>query len=114
MSFDLLYRGWEMNSGAVREHRYDELKEQIEEHGVDSSKMSDYLDFFKYGCPPHGGMGFGIERFLDLKNSSSESERENTLPHCTHFLFMVYLPNSFTERSILRCASFFAASSRLS
>lgn len=64
MSFDLLYRGWEMNSGAVREHRYAELKAQIEEHGVDSSKMSDYLDFFKYGCPPHGGMGFGIERFL--------------------------------------------------
>lgn len=64
MSFDMLYRGWEMNSGAVREHRYDVLKEQIEEHGVDSSKMADYLEFFKYGCPPHGGIGFGIERFL--------------------------------------------------
>lgn len=64
MSFDLLYRGWEMNSGAVREHRYEELKSQIEEHGVDSAKMADYLEFFKYGCPPHGGIGFGIERFL--------------------------------------------------
>ncbi len=64
MSFDLIYRGWEMNSGAVREHRYKELKAQIEEHGVDSEKMKDYLEFFKYGCPTHGGIGFGIERFL--------------------------------------------------
>lgn len=64
MTFDLLYRGWEMNSGAVREHRYEQLKEQIEEHGIDSEKMSDYLEFFKYGCPTHGGIGFGIERFI--------------------------------------------------
>ncbi|MBO5395019.1 MAG: aspartate--tRNA(Asn) ligase, partial [Clostridia bacterium] len=64
MAFDLLYRGWEMNSGAVREHRYEQLKSQIEEHGVDSEKMKDYLEFFKYGCPPHGGIGFGIERFM--------------------------------------------------
>ena len=64
MSFDMLYRGWEMNSGAVREHRYQQLKEQIEEHGVSSEKMADYLEFFKYGCPPHGGIGFGIDRFI--------------------------------------------------
>lgn len=64
MAFDLLYRGWEMNSGAVREHRYQELKSQMEEHGIDSEKMKDYLEFFKYGCPPHGGIGFGIERFM--------------------------------------------------
>ncbi len=64
MAFDMLYRGWEMNSGAVREHRYAQLKAQIEEHGVDSEKMKDYLDFFKYGCPPHGGMGLGIDRFV--------------------------------------------------
>ena len=64
MSFDMLYRGWEMNSGAMREHRYDVLKEQIEEHGIDSEKMKDYLQFFKYGCPTHGGIGFGIDRFI--------------------------------------------------
>lgn len=64
MTFDLLYRGWEMNSGAVREHRYEELKQQIEEHGIDSEKMKDYLEFFKYGCPTHGGMGLGIDRFM--------------------------------------------------
>lgn len=64
MSLDLLYRGWELNSGAVREHRYDILKKQIEEKGIKSEHMKDYLDFFKYGCPPHGGIGLGIDRFV--------------------------------------------------
>ena len=64
MGFDLLYRGWEMNSGAVREHRYQQLKAQIEEKGMDSKQFKDYLKFFKYGCPSHGGIGFGIARFI--------------------------------------------------
>ncbi len=64
MSLDMLYKGWEVNSGAVREHRYDQLKAQIEEKGIDPAKMEDYLEFFKYGCPPHGGIGFGIDRFI--------------------------------------------------
>ena len=64
MSLDLLYRGWEMNSGAVREHRYEELKGQIEDKGIDSDKLKDYLEFFKYGCPPHGGIGLGLDRFV--------------------------------------------------
>ena len=64
MSLDLLYRGWEMNSGAVREHRYDVLKKQIEEKGIKADLMADYLEFFKYGCPPHGGIGLGIDRFV--------------------------------------------------
>lgn len=64
MAFDFLYRGWEMNSAAVREHRYEKLKSQIKEKGIDSEKMKDYLEFFKYGCPSHGGIGFGIARFI--------------------------------------------------
>lgn len=64
MSLDMLYRGWEVNSGAVRENRYDVLKAQIEEKGIDSAKMEGYLQFFKYGCPIHGGIGFGIDRFI--------------------------------------------------
>ena len=64
MSLDMLYRGWEVNSGAVRENRYDVLKAQIEEKGIDSAKMEGYLQFFKYGCPAHGGIGFGIDRFI--------------------------------------------------
>lgn len=64
MSLDLIYRGWEMNSGAVRENRYDVLKSQIAEKGIDPAKMEGYLEFFKYGCPEHGGIGFGIDRFI--------------------------------------------------
>lgn len=64
MSLDMLYRGWEVNSGAVREHRYEQLKSQIAEKGISPEKMQDYLEFFKYGCPTHGGIGFGIDRFI--------------------------------------------------
>ena len=53
-----------MNSGAVREHRYEQLKKQIAEKGIKPELMSDYLEFFKYGCPPHGGIGLGIDRFV--------------------------------------------------
>lgn len=64
MSFDLLYRGWELSSGAMRENRYDVLASQVEDKGISKEKMSAYLDFFKYGCPLHGGFGFGIDRFI--------------------------------------------------
>lgn len=63
-SFDLLYKGLEITSGAQREHRYDVLKEQLEEKGIDPESMEYYSQFFKYGCPPHGGFGFGPTRFL--------------------------------------------------
>lgn len=64
MSIDLLYRGWEISSGAVRENRYDVLKSQIEDKGIDSVKMASYLDFFRYGCPTHGGIGMGVDRLI--------------------------------------------------
>ena len=63
-TFDLIYKGLEITSGAQREHRYEVLKQQVEEKGIDPESLSFYLDFFKYGCPPHGGLGFGIARLL--------------------------------------------------
>jgi len=63
-SFDLLYKGLEVTTGAQREHRYDILKKQMIEKNVDPESLNFYLDFFKYGCPPHGGLGFGIGRIL--------------------------------------------------
>ncbi|MCK5299728.1 MAG: aspartate--tRNA(Asn) ligase [Candidatus Aenigmarchaeota archaeon] len=70
-SFDLLYRGLEITSGGQREHRYDERVKNIKEKGIDPTTF-DHMRFFKYGMPPHGGMGFGLERFtqmiLNLKN----------------------------------------------
>ncbi len=71
-SFDLLASGLEICTGAQREHRYDMLMKQAQELGLNTDPMVHYLNFFKYGCPPHGGMGMGLSRLLmvllDLQN----------------------------------------------
>lgn len=63
-SFDLLWKGLEVTTGAQREHRYDILVDQAKEKGIDPDAIQFYLDFFLYGCPPHGGFGFGLTRML--------------------------------------------------
>jgi len=63
-SFDLLWNGIEIATGAQREHRYDILLAQAKEKGMDIEHLQFYLDFFKYGCPPHGGLGMGPNRML--------------------------------------------------
>ena len=59
--YDLIWKGCEITTGAQREHRYEILKAQAKEKGLDND-VKFYLDFFKYGCPPHGGFGIGIDR----------------------------------------------------
>lgn len=70
-SFDLLYRGLEITTGGLREHRYEERVKNIKEKGLDP-KQYYHLNFFKYGMPPHGGLAIGVERLtmkiLDLPN----------------------------------------------
>jgi len=63
-SFDLIWKGLEITTGAQREHRYDILARQAREKGLSLEPINYYLDFFKYGCPPHGGFGFGLTRML--------------------------------------------------
>lgn len=63
-TYDLLYRGIEITSGAQREHRYDNLRANIAEQGINPESMNDYLEFFRYGAPTHGGFGLGITRTL--------------------------------------------------
>jgi len=63
-SFDLLWKGLEVTTGAQREHRYDILVEQAKEKGLSLEPIQYYLDFFRYGCPSHGGYGFGLTRML--------------------------------------------------
>ena len=63
-SFDLLWKGLEITTGAQREHRYDVLVAQAAEKGLSSEPMRDYLNNFRYGCPPHGGLGLGLGRLL--------------------------------------------------
>lgn len=63
-SFDLLWNGLEITSGAQREHRVAQLEQQIKEQGLDVSGFESYLNFFRYGCPPHGGFAPGPTRML--------------------------------------------------
>ena len=63
--FDLIWKGMEITTGAQREHRYDVLKSQAEEKGL-GKDIEFYLEFFRYGCPPHGGFAIGIDRLTML------------------------------------------------
>ena len=63
--YDLIWRGVEITTGAQREHRYDVLKKQAEEKGL-GEDVKFYTEFFRYGCPPHGGFGLGVDRLTML------------------------------------------------
>jgi len=65
-SYDLLFRGTEITTGAQREHRIDVLEAQAQEKGLSLEGLAHYLDFFRYGVPPHGGFGMGQARLLML------------------------------------------------
>jgi nondiscriminating aspartyl-tRNA synthetase len=65
-SYDLIFNGTEISTGAQREHRIDILVEQAKEKGVDPEEIEGYLDFFRYGVPTHGGFGMGLARVLML------------------------------------------------
>jgi nondiscriminating aspartyl-tRNA synthetase len=62
--FDLLYCGLELSSGGQREHDIDRLRATMEEQGVDPADFEFYLEAFRYGMPPHGGYGMGIDRLI--------------------------------------------------
>ena len=76
-SYDLIYNGVEISTGAQREHRIDVLVEQAKEKGLDPEELEFYLDFFRYGVPPHGGFGMGLARVLMLM-LDEHSIRETT------------------------------------
>lgn len=76
-SFDLLFCGVEITTGAQREHRIEILKKQAVEKGLSLESIDFYLNFFRYGVPPHGGLGFGLSRFL-MKLFNTDSIREAT------------------------------------
>lgn len=62
--FDLLFRGLEITSGGQRIHEYDEQIEKLKSMGLDPEDFKYYLDAHKYGLPPHGGLGIGLERLV--------------------------------------------------
>jgi aspartyl-tRNA synthetase len=76
-SFDLLWRGVEITTGAQREHRYERLLAQAREKGVEIEPIQYYLNSFRFGAPPHGGFGFGLTRLL-MQLLAQENVREVT------------------------------------
>ena len=65
-SYDLIFNGTEISTGAQREHRIEVLEAQAIEKGLDPKEIEGYLDFFRYGVPSHGGFGMGLARVLML------------------------------------------------
>ena len=59
--YDLIWKGCEITTGAQREHRFNELRAQADEKGL-AKDVEFYMQFFKNGCPPHGGFGLGVDR----------------------------------------------------
>ncbi len=78
LSFDLLFRGLEVTTGGQRIHDYHKLIEKLEKRQMETDGMEAYLDAFKYGMPPHGGLGIGLER-LTMQLLERENVRETTL-----------------------------------
>lgn len=84
-SFDLIWKGTEVTTGAQREHRYETLKAQAIEKGLnpESAGMKDYMNFFRYGCPPHGGFAISPTRFLMLMLGIKNVREVTFLPRDT-------------------------------
>ena len=78
LSFDLLFHGLEVTTGGQRIHDYDQLKANIAARGMEEEGMEQYLDTFKHGMPPHGGLGIGLER-LTMQLLGEENVREACL-----------------------------------
>lgn len=78
LSFDLLFRGMEITTGGQRIHDCQMLLKKISDRGMTTEGLEQYLDTFKYGMPPHGGLGIGLER-LTMKLLGEDNVRETTL-----------------------------------
>lgn len=78
LSFDLLYKGLEITTGGQRIHDYQMILDKMEKRGMDPEDIKDYLMIFKYGMPPHGGLGIGLER-LTMRLLDEQNVRETSL-----------------------------------
>ncbi len=85
-SFDLLWKGLEITTGAQREHHYEQLKKQAIEKKVPMEGIKEYLEFFRYGCPPHGGYGLSPSRMLMLMLGLKNVREVTFLPRDTERL----------------------------
>jgi aspartyl/asparaginyl-tRNA synthetase len=77
-SFDLEHKGLEVTSGAQRQHQVQALEQRLKEKGLDPADFESYLKAFRYGMPPHGGFGLGIDR-LTMEVLGLDNVREAVL-----------------------------------
>jgi aspartyl-tRNA synthetase len=85
-SFDLIWKGLEITTGAQREHRFEILKAQAIEKKVPLEGIKEYLSFFKFGCPPHGGYGLSPSRMLMILLGLKNVREATFLPRDTERL----------------------------
>lgn len=78
LSFDLLFRGLEVTTGGQRIHDYQMILDKMEKRGMDPADIESYLMIFKYGMPPHGGLGIGLER-LTMRLLDEQNVRETAM-----------------------------------
>lgn len=78
LSFDLLFKGLEVTTGGQRIHDYGEMLRKMEKRGMNPEDIASYLMIFKYGMPPHGGLGIGLER-LTMRLLDEQNVRETAL-----------------------------------
>ena len=78
LSFDLMFRGLEVTTGGQRIHDYREITAKMEKRGMDPEDIASYLMIFKYGMPPHGGLGIGLER-LTMRLLDEQNVREASM-----------------------------------
>lgn len=78
LSFDLLFKGLEITTGGQRIHDYRMILDKMEKRGMDPEDIRDYLMIFRYGMPPHGGLGIGLER-LTMRLLDEQNVRETAL-----------------------------------
>lgn len=85
-SFDLLFRGLEITTGGQRIHDYSELLAKMKRYGMEENELGAYTDIFKYGMPPHGGLGIGLERLVMKLLNLSNIREASLFPRDLHHL----------------------------
>lgn len=85
-SFDLLFRGLEITTGGQRIHDYDEQVEKLRRYHIEPEELGAYIEIHKYGMPPHGGLGIGLERVVMKLLGLSNIREASLFPRDIHHL----------------------------
>ena len=86
LSFDLIFRGLEVTTGGQRIHDFEMQKEKLKKRGLQLSDFESYLMMHRYGMPPHGGLGLGLERFVSRLLNQDNIRYSALFPRDTHRL----------------------------